>query len=232
MVLYEVMLKMTGNRSNHMRPAFQRQELTEATRTRGTEHSTREMRGFYCFVLWIFPIFSPTIATQKRVFCYEVPQNCQKNPENNVPSCIEAGMRNCSSISSRIIQKKNYFSTSISSEKTVDTERGYVIHISKEALQKSSNKWEKKKDTEVKLIVSLLSDTLFRVSSSLDKKTGNGTNSSSPILHGQNVVGVWLGEKEVHNLSQPVQLRFLNNANQSENGKCVYWHLDKNGKGS
>ncbi|XP_050969883.1 adhesion G protein-coupled receptor G3 isoform X2 [Labeo rohita] len=201
-----------------------RQVLTESTRTRGIEHSTREMRGLYCFVLWIFPIFCPTIATKGRERCYEVPKNCQTH--DNVPSCIEDRMRRCSSVGPRI-RDETYFSTLISSEETVNTERGYVIHISDEALQRSSNGQGK-----AGLIVSLLNDTFFSVSSSLDSKKGNDPNRTGPILHGQNVLGVWLGEKEVHNLSQPVQLTFLNNINQSENGICVYWHLDKNGKGN
>ncbi|RXN17631.1 adhesion G -coupled receptor G3-like protein [Labeo rohita] len=132
--------------------------------------------------------------------CYEVPKNCQTH--DNVPSLV------CC-------------------QETVNTERGYVIHISDEALQRSSNGQGK-----AGLIVSLLNDTFFSVSSSLDSKKGNDPNRTGPILHGQNVLGVWLGEKEVHNLSQPVQLTFLNNINQSENGICVYWHLDKNGKGN
>ncbi|RXN17633.1 adhesion G -coupled receptor G3-like protein [Labeo rohita] len=60
----------------------------------------------------------------------------------------------------------------------------------------------------------------------------NDPDKSGPLLHGQSVLGIWLGEKEVHNLSQPVQLRFLNNINQSQHGICVYWHFDKNGKGN
>lgn len=39
---------------------------------------------------------------------------------------------------------------------------------------------------------------------------GSDPNETDPVLHGRNVLGVWLGENEVHNLSQPVQLRFMN----------------------
>ncbi|XP_059393579.1 adhesion G protein-coupled receptor G3 [Carassius carassius] len=103
-----------------------------------------------------------------------------------------------------------------------------MIHISDEALQRSSNG-----QGEANLIVSLLNETLFRVSSSLNTKTQKGNDSSKPdtILHGQTVLGVWLGKNEVQNLSQPVQLRFIN-TNQSEKGTCVYWHLEHNGKGN
>ncbi|XP_016392381.1 adhesion G protein-coupled receptor G3-like [Sinocyclocheilus rhinocerous] len=180
------------------------------------------MRGFCCVVLWIFPIFSSTIATKERERCHEVPVKCQT--ATNVPLCIEDRMRNCSSTAPRIKDQK-YFSTFISSEETVDTDRGYVIHISNEALQRSING-----RGNADLIVSLLNETLFGVSSSLNKK-GNNPSTPGTILHGQTVLGVWLGKNEVQNLSQPVQLRFIN-TNQSENGTCVYWHLEKNGKGN
>ncbi|XP_016339428.1 adhesion G protein-coupled receptor G3-like [Sinocyclocheilus anshuiensis] len=185
------------------------------------------MRGLYYFVLWIFPIFPSTIQNETCVPCFMVPQICTK--QANVPSCIEDGMRNCSSKVSRM-RVPNYFSRPISSEEIVDTERGYKIHVSEEALQRSSNRRGGNHE-EVDLIVSILNETFFRVSSSLDTKKGNDSHESGPILHGQSVLGVWLGVKEIRNLSQPVQLRFIN-TNQSENGICVYWHLDKNGKGN
>ncbi|KAL1270675.1 hypothetical protein QQF64_029691 [Cirrhinus molitorella] len=155
-----------------------------------------------------------------------VPTNCKAHV--NIPLCIEVRMKNCSTIKPRI-PNPDYFSKPVSLEETVKTIRGYVIHISEEALQRSSDEWGKNNDTEVNLIVSRLKDTFFRVSSSLDTK-GNDPNMSGPILLGQSVLGVWLGEKEVHNLSKPVQLRFIN-TNQSENGICVYWNLE-NGKGN
>ncbi|KTG07530.1 hypothetical protein cypCar_00003050 [Cyprinus carpio] len=71
-------------------------------------------------------------------------------------------------------------------QEIVDTERGYKIHVSEEALQRSSNR-RGKTYKEVDLIVSILNEAFFRVSSSSDTK--------------------------------------------SENGICVYWHIDKNGKG-
>ncbi|XP_056121762.1 adhesion G protein-coupled receptor G3, partial [Rhinichthys klamathensis goyatoka] len=56
-------------------------------------------------------------------------------------------------------------------------------------------------------------------------------NKTDPVLHGRNVLGVWLGKNEVRNLSQAVQLRFRNSS-ENESGLCVYWHLDGNGRGN
>ncbi|XP_026124267.1 adhesion G-protein coupled receptor G1-like isoform X2 [Carassius auratus] len=120
----------------------------------------------------------------------------------------------------------NIFSTLISSEETVDTDRGYMIHISDEALQRSSNG-----QGEANLFVSLLNETFFRVNSSLNTKKGKDSSKPDTILHGQTVLGVWLGKNEVQNLSQPVQIRFID-TKQSQNGTCVYWHFEDNGKGN
>ncbi|XP_043099315.1 adhesion G protein-coupled receptor G3 [Puntigrus tetrazona] len=179
------------------------------------------MRGLYCYVLWIFS-FTIQVGADER--CYLVPEKCIQNKERDVPSCIEKGMKNCSSSAPRLPDKR-YFSTLIMSEETVNTERGYIIHISDEALQKSSNG-----EGNADLIVSLINKTFFRVDSSSVTK-GNNQSESAPMLHGQNVLGVWLGKSEVQNLSKPVHLRFIN-TNQSESGICVYWYLDKNGKGN
>ncbi|KAF4110632.1 hypothetical protein G5714_007663 [Onychostoma macrolepis] len=132
-------------------------------------------------------------------------------------------MRNCT-FGSPSSPTSDYFSKPIFSEETVDTDRGYVIHISDEALQRSNSG-----QGNADLIVSLLNETFFRVSSSLNIKKGNNSSKLGTILHGQTVLGVWLGQNEVQNLSQPVQLRFIN-TNQSENGTCVYWHLEKMAK--
>ncbi|KAK2914296.1 hypothetical protein Q8A67_002695 [Cirrhinus molitorella] len=175
-------------------------------------------------ILYLFCILNTTQGER----CYEVPTNCKAHV--NIPLCIEVGMRNCSTIMPRI-PNPDYFSKPISLEETVKTIRGYVIHISEEAIQRSIDGLGKNSDTEVTLIVHRLSDTFFRVSSSLNTKKRNDPNRSGPILHGQSVLGVWLGEKEVHNLTQRVQLRFIN-TNQTENGICVYWHFDTNGKGN
>ncbi|XP_052457038.1 adhesion G-protein coupled receptor G1 isoform X2 [Carassius gibelio] len=177
------------------------------------------MRGLYYFVLWIFPIFPSTIQNEIPVPCYKVPQTCMKKA--NVLSCIEEGMRTCLLKAPRILIP-NFFSIAVSSEGMVDTGRGYKIHVSEEALERSSSRREET-SKEVELIVSILNETLFQ--------KGNDSNESRSILHGQSVLGVWLGLTEIRNLSQPIQLRFIN-TNQSANGVCVYWHLDKNGKGN
>lgn len=140
-----------------------------------------------------------------------------------------------------------------SSSHELDTDKGYIINITDEAILKSRNGQGGDNVTNLFLIVSLLNETLFRVSSSSDTEVlclsfkallfvklnvsksylgyicisqhcgfffffvsfchcqkGNDTNESDPVIHGQNVLGVWLGAKEVQNLSQPVQLRFRN----------------------
>lgn len=98
--------------------------------------------------------------------CFMVPQKC--TDQANVPSCIEDGMRTCLSKSPRM-RDPNFFSRPISSEEIVDTERGYKIHVSEEALQRSSNR-RGKTYKEVDLIVSILNEAFFRVSSSSDTK--------------------------------------------------------------
>ncbi|XP_026071633.1 adhesion G protein-coupled receptor G3-like isoform X1 [Carassius auratus] len=177
------------------------------------------MRGLFYFVLWIFPIFPSTTQNETPVPCYKVPQTCMD--QANVLSCIEEGMRTCISKTPRI-PIPNFFSRPVSSEEMVDTKRGYKIHVSEEALERSSSR-RGETSKEVELIVSILNETLF--------KKGNDSHESSSILHGKSVLGVWLGVTEIRNLSQPIQLRFIN-TNQSANGVCVYWHLDKNGKGN
>lgn len=54
-------------------------------------------------------------------------------------------------------------------QEIVDTQRGYKIHVSEEALQRSSNR-RGKTYKEVDLIVSILNEAFFRVSSSSDTK--------------------------------------------------------------
>ncbi|XP_048042163.1 adhesion G protein-coupled receptor G3 [Megalobrama amblycephala] len=212
--------------------------LTDAAHTRGIEHSMREMRGLYCLVLWIFSytIWTGEVSTGQPWFCHEVPEKCMERDEN-VPQCIEQNMRQCNQSRSRR-PTPNYFYRRISpSEKdqldhTLDTEKGYyIINITEEAILKSRNGQGGNNDTDLLLIVSLLNETLFRVSNSSDTEKGNDPNESDPVLQGQSVLGVWLGAKEVQNLSQPVQLRFRN-SKKNESGICVFWHLDKNGRGN
>lgn len=58
---------------------------------------------------------------------------------------------------------------------TLDTEKGYIINISNEALQMSRNRRGGNNDREVNLIVSLLNETFFRVSGSSDIKVHRST---------------------------------------------------------
>ncbi|TRY95086.1 hypothetical protein DNTS_004180 [Danionella cerebrum] len=74
-------------------------------------------------------------------------------------------------------------------------------------------------------------ETLFRVSPNADTK-GNETNESETMLHGKSALGIWLGNKEIHKLSQPIQLKFQNAENKSGNGICVFWKMDENGRGN
>ncbi|XP_077057761.1 adhesion G-protein coupled receptor G5 [Siphateles boraxobius] len=206
------------------------------THTRGIQHSTREMRGLCCLVLWIFSstISTGTFSTDQHWFCHEVPGKCEKREDVPVPRCIEQNMRQCLTPKNRLYRPDHIFRKIPPSEvtqwivpqplfcqSTLDTENGCTINISSEALQMSRNKQGGNNDTDVNLIVSLLTENIFR----------KGNDSNEPVLHGGNVLGVWLGENEVQNLSQPVQLTFKNR-NQSESGLCVYWHLDANGSGN
>ncbi|XP_073727070.1 adhesion G-protein coupled receptor G1-like isoform X2 [Misgurnus anguillicaudatus] len=97
------------------------------------------------------------------------------------------------------------------------TAEGFIVHISSETLQKRRNE-----GMNTIMIVSLINKTFFV------------TNSSHEVISGDYVLGVWLRNrlrvKEIHNISEPVQLRF-NNTNQNENGTCVYWHFDQNHNG-
>ncbi|XP_051578001.1 adhesion G protein-coupled receptor G3 [Myxocyprinus asiaticus] len=183
------------------------------------------MKGLHCLVFWIY--FSSTIFTGAgaSVLCYNVTKECVGNEPENVPGCIEHYMRQCSRKQPRGFSVPGYFIKRISSlEPTLNTEKGHVIQISSEALQKSVDGQGEISYTEVDLIVSVINNTFFRTQDPNDTEL-------EPKVHGKSVLGVWLGEKEVCNLSQPVQLRFRR-SNQSENGTCVYWHLDNLGGGN
>ncbi|XP_073763566.1 adhesion G protein-coupled receptor G3 [Danio rerio] len=188
------------------------------------------MKGLYCFVVWIFSSTIWTGAVYRKPTCHSVLDNCMKS--GDVLQCMEQKMKNCSAIRPRI-PTPNYFVKSIDSlVKSLDTEKGYVINISDEALQRSRDGLENSSSEDVKLKVYLLDESLFKITSSSEIKEGNDLNGSDPVLLKQSVLGVWLGTTEVNNLSQPVQLKFRNTHNQTENGICVYWHLEKNGGGN
>ncbi|KAK7175770.1 hypothetical protein R3I93_000134 [Phoxinus phoxinus] len=191
------------------------------------------MRGLHCLALWIYSctIWTAALSTGQPLLCHEVPDKCMEKKDRPLPLCIEKDMRLCQQSKLRL-KRPNYFFKNIdSSEATLDTEKGYIINITSEALQRSRNEQGGNNDSNVNLIVSLLNETLFRVSSSSDIEKGNASKDRDPVLHGRNVLGVWLGGKEVHNLSQPVQLRFRN-SNENESGLCVFWHLDGDGRGN
>ncbi|XP_051553175.1 adhesion G-protein coupled receptor G5-like isoform X3 [Myxocyprinus asiaticus] len=179
------------------------------------------MRSLHCLIIWRF--FS-TILTGADPPCHMVRQSCEQDEPANVPWCIERQMRKCSIIQHRISNQGYFLKTISSLEPTLYTKEGYVIHISTEALQKSSDVQREINDTETNLIVYVVNNTFFRTQEPSDTE-------SKPKVHGESVLGVWLGEKEVCNLSQPVQLQFRR-SNQSENGICVYWHLSEFGGGT
>ncbi|XP_052007222.1 adhesion G protein-coupled receptor G3-like isoform X2 [Xyrauchen texanus] len=183
------------------------------------------MKGSHSLVFWIY--ISSTIVTgvdtsSVSVPCYKVREECLKNEPANVPRCIENQMRRCSRILPRVSVSGYFLKRITSLEPTLNTKKGHVIKISSEALEKSIDGQGEINDTEVCLIVSVVNNNLFRVPNDTELETN---------VHGKSVLGVWLGEKEVRNLSQPVQLRFKR-SNQSENGTCVYWHLDNFGGGN
>ncbi|KAI7814369.1 putative G-protein coupled receptor 97 [Triplophysa rosa] len=129
--------------------------------------------------------------------------------------CIERYMRKCRNIGRLFGVKPGYGIQKVSySNATMNMTEGYIVHIPSEAVQKGINEnGEIGKD--MNFIVLVLNKTFFT------------TNSVSDVI-GENVLGVWLGTTEVRNLSEPVQLKFKN-TNQTENGVCVYWHLEKTG---
>ncbi|KAL6468915.1 hypothetical protein MHYP_G00224390 [Metynnis hypsauchen] len=144
------------------------------------------------------------------IFCYKVPQHCQEN-ESNVPRCIEKQMRNCRFSLPRTKNPDFYLQTVNSShEVTVDTVYGHAIHIPSEAVLKSSGE-QLGNGHELHLTVSVLNRSLFEARS----------DEGSP--HEQ-VLGVWLGKQDVHNLSHPVRMVFVN-VHQKGRGKCVFWKL-------
>ncbi|KAI4875394.1 hypothetical protein NFI96_018097, partial [Prochilodus magdalenae] len=101
--------------------------------------------------------------------------------------------------------------TDSSTEARVDTVYGHVIHIPSEAVLKSR---EAESDDPVKLVVSVLNSSLFEAP------------SKNESIH-EHVLGVWLGEKDVEKLSQPVRMVFVN-ASKKQNPKCVFWKLSEN----
>ncbi|XP_056624814.1 adhesion G protein-coupled receptor G3 [Triplophysa dalaica] len=171
------------------------------------------MRDLYCFVIWIL---SSTVVIVEgeitHVPCNMVETFCGNNSLTLYPSCLEDTMRKCRNRGRFSGIKPGYGIQKVSSNATMNMTEGYIVHIPSEAVEKGINEYgEIGKD--INFIVLVLNKTFFM------------TNSVSDVI-GENVLGVWLGVTEVHNLSEPVQLKFKN-TNQIENGVCVYWNLDE-----
>ncbi|KAL6468916.1 hypothetical protein MHYP_G00224400 [Metynnis hypsauchen] len=165
------------------------------------------------FYYLIFPCIKLISAGASSIVCTKVLKYCQGN-ETNIPRCVENGMRNCKK--GRILpgdSDPDFYvrSADSSSAARVDTAYGHVIHIPSEAVLKS-----KLSDSAqaVYLIVSVLNSSLFEATS----------DKGSP--HEQ-VLGVWLGDQVVHNLSHPVRIKFVN-VSQNESRECVFWKMSHN----
>ncbi|XP_066504316.1 adhesion G protein-coupled receptor G3 [Hoplias malabaricus] len=143
--------------------------------------------------------------------CSGVLKHCRT--DNNVPGCVERNMRTC--VRGKIIvPDPNLYlmNANSSSETRVNTVYGHVIHIPIEAVLKSGGNQSDTKDS-VKLTVSVLNHSLFEAPSGI-------------LSTHEQVLGVWLGDKDVHNLSEPVKIMF-SNITQNGSGECVFWKLDK-----
>ncbi|TSL68251.1 Adhesion G protein-coupled receptor G3 [Bagarius yarrelli] len=78
------------------------------------------------------------------------------------------------------------------------TDYGHIIHIPPEALKRSIGI----NDSSVSLVVSVLSKNIFQAP------------SVQRSVH-EKVLGVWLGKEDLQNLSQPVQMKFVNTSQNS-----------------
>lgn len=120
-------------------------------------------------------------------------------------------MRNCELTKSRRWDPDLYVkSMDFSEEAKLKTDYGHVIHIPSEAIMRSIGM----KDSSVSLVVSVLSKNIFEAP------------SAQGSVH-EKVLGVWLGEEDLQNLSQPVQMQFVN-TKQAISGKCVFWKQSNN----
>ncbi|XP_036442517.1 adhesion G protein-coupled receptor G3-like isoform X2 [Colossoma macropomum] len=147
--------------------------------------------------------------------CHKVVADCIEMHSVAIPRCVETKMRNCRRRRTRINTPGLYLQTvSPSSEARVDTEYGHVIYIPSEAVLKSGGEHLKTSGRRVDLTVSVLNTSLFEAPS----------DEGSP--HEQ-ILGVWLGMRDVHNLSNPVRIVFVN-VSQNGTGKCVFWKLSNN----
>ncbi|XP_053369757.1 adhesion G protein-coupled receptor G3 isoform X2 [Clarias gariepinus] len=114
-------------------------------------------------------------------------------------------MRDCTTIQTRIPNPDLYMKPIDLEQAKLETTYGHVIHIPTEAIIKSG--W--KENTSVSLKVSVLNNSIFEASSNPQSVDGR-------------VLGVWLGEQDVNNLSQPVKMQFAN-TKENISGTCVFW---------
>ncbi|XP_036443177.1 adhesion G-protein coupled receptor G1-like [Colossoma macropomum] len=159
------------------------------------------------YVLIIFIFSSMALEGAGSIRCANVLTHCQQNG-SNIPRCVENMMRNCGKSLPRGFHSPDFYlrSANSSSAARVDTDYGHVIYVPSEAVLKS-----KRPDSEndVYLIVTVFNSSLFEAP------------SDRGSLHEQ-VLGVWLGDQNVHNLSNPVRIKFVN-VSKDGSGQCVSW---------
>ncbi|KAG7327284.1 hypothetical protein KOW79_008890 [Hemibagrus wyckioides] len=160
-------------------------------------------------LLMICIFFSMNLTMIGAIACFRVPQHCKENYSEDVPLCLESTMRNCEPRQTRH-PTPDFYMKSITEEAKLETTNGHVIHIPPEAVMKSGGT----QNQSVPLIVSVLSNSIFKAT------------SVEGSVH-ESVLGVWLGAQDLHNLSQPVQMHFVN-TNQTVTGKCVFWKQSNN----
>ncbi|KAK2869485.1 hypothetical protein Q7C36_001356 [Tachysurus vachellii] len=144
------------------------------------------------------------------IACFRVVQYCQQQDSNNVPLCVEREMKNCEPHQPRVQTPDFYMKEVDFSEAKLETTYGHVIHIPQEALVKSGGT----ENISVSLMVSVLDNSIFKES------------SVKGSVHGS-VLGVWLGAQDLHNLSQTIEMQFVN-ISQNVSGKCVFWKQSNN----
>ncbi|KAL7866485.1 hypothetical protein AOLI_G00142990 [Acnodon oligacanthus] len=171
-----------------------------------------EMRRSCVLTLFMFSSLVLDGKGAGSIVCTHVLKYCQGN-EANIPRCVEDRMRNCKKGKLLPFDPDPDFylrSADSSSAARVDTVYGHVIHIPLEAVLKSKGP----DIDQVYLIVSVLNSRLFEAPS----------DKGSPY---EQVLGVWLGDKDIHNLSHPVRIEFVN-VSQNESRKCVFWKMPHN----
>ncbi|XP_047665941.1 adhesion G protein-coupled receptor G3 [Tachysurus fulvidraco] len=162
-------------------------------------------------VLRICIFFSMTLTMTGAIDCSRVVQYCQQqDSNNNVPMCVEREMKHCARGRLQIQLPDFYIKNVDFSEAKLETTYGHVINIPQEALVKSGGT----ENISVSLIVSILNNNIFKAP------------SVQGSVHGS-VLGVWLGAQDLHNLSQTIEMQFVN-ISQNVSGKCVFWKQSNN----